>query len=894
MSPLPNLGPGARIGAFEIVEPIGEGGMGQVYRAVDTRLKRDVAVKVLPASFKAEAERLARFRREAELLAALNHPNIAQVYGLEQADGEHALVMELATGATLADRVAAGPLPLEDALAIARQVLEGLEAAHERGIVHRDLKPGNIMIAPDGTVKVLDFGLAKALDPSPGGPGSAGQGATITSPALTSMGVILGTAAYMAPEQARGRAVDRRADLWAFGCVLYEMLTGTRAFSGDDVTETLANVLKSDAHLGALPVTVPPRVRQVITACLQKDPRQRLGSAQDARLLLDGVFEPEATPDLAAPAAIAPVWRRLLPYASGALAATLIVLLAWRLAPSPSPPQVSRFSIPIPAGQEFRNTGRHVVAVSPDGSTIIYNAAGGLRLRRLDELDARVIPGTEAPLTNPVFSPDGQHVAFYSPTDGHVKRLAIAGGAPLVIARNVDNPQGIDWSEDGTLLLALQKGIARVAATGGTPELIVKVGENERAALPQLLPASNAVLFTLATFEDNSVEKYQLQLMAQSLGTDKRTKILEGARDARMLPTGHLVYAVDDNLFAVAIDPATLTTRGAPIELMQGIWWRRTSSVAANWSVSRNGTLIYAPDIPEDTLRPLWVNRDGAAVPAEHVPPGQAPRLSPDGKRLLVELDNDVWIYELETGRRKRLTADNASGRPAWHPSGARIAYTSARSDGAEIWVASADGTGTPRQLTDLPGAAHVDSWSPDGRTLAFHHHPPGEAPNEILAISPDDPAPKPAPLVQGGFAAEDAVFSPDGRYVAYLSAESGRREIYVRAFPGPGPQVPVSVGGGREPVWSRTGEIFYRSLTGDQMMSVKVTTSPTLTVGAPTRLFAGDFFMTTGGGSPRPQYDVTANGQRFLMLQRDRTMTAQIVVVQHWFEELRRAIAVN
>jgi serine/threonine-protein kinase len=894
MSQPPNLGPGARIGAYEIVGPIGEGGMGQVYRALDTRLKREVAVKVLPASFRVDAERLARFRREAELLAALNHPNIAHVYGLEQGDGEHALVMELATGATLAERAAAGPLPLEDALAIARQVLEALEAAHERGIVHRDLKPANIMIAPDGTVKVLDFGLAKALDATSGVPGAAGHGATITSPALTSMGVILGTAAYMAPEQARGRAVDRRADLWGFGCVLYEMLTGTRAFSGDDVTETLANVLKSDANLSELPVTVPPRVRQVLTACLQKDPRKRLGSAHDARLLLDGTFEADVMPGLRAPAPNTPGWRRLLPYASGALAAALIGLAAWRLAPAQAPPTVTRFSIPIPAGQEFRNTGRHVVAVAPDGSAIIYNAAGGLHLRRLDELDARVIPGTEAPLTSPVFSPDGQHVAFYSTTDSQVKRLAIAGGAPLVIARNVDNPFGIDWSDDGTILLAIREGIARVAATGGTPELIVKVGENERAALPQLLPASEAVLFTLGTFKDNTFDAYQVQVMAQSLGTGQRTKILEGARDARLLPTGHLVYAVDDNLFAVAFDPATLTTRGASIELIQGMWWRRTSGVTANWSVSRNGTLIYAPGIPEDTLRPLWVNRDGAAVPAEHVPSGQAPRLSPDGRQLLVEIDNDIWIYELETGRRKRLTADNASGRPAWHPSGARIAYTSARNGGAEIWEANADGTGTPRQLTDLPGPAHVDSWSPDGKTLAFHHHPPGDAPNEILAISPDDQAAKPAPLVQGGFAAEDAVFSPDGRYVAYLSAESGRREIYVRAFPGPGPQVPVSVGGGREPVWSRTGEIFYRSLTGDQMMSVTVTTSPALTVGAPTRLFAGDYFMTSGGGSPRPQYDVTANGQRFLMLQRDRTINAQIVVVQHWFEELRRAVPVE
>jgi eukaryotic-like serine/threonine-protein kinase len=286
------------------------------------------------------------------------------------------------------------------------------------------------------------------------------------------------------------------------------------------------------------------------------------------------------------------------------------------------------------------------------------------------------------------------------------------------------------------------------------------------------------------------------------------------------------------------------------------------------------------------------VSREGATARADHLPPAKAPRLSPDGRQLLVEIDNDIWIYEVETGRRKRLTNDQSSGRPAWHPSATRIAYTSSRNGGPEIWVANADGTGTPRQLTELPGVAHVDSWSRDGKTLAFHHHPPGAAPNEILVIAPDDPTPKPAPLVQGKFPAEDAVFSPDGRYVAYLSAESGEREIYVRAFPGPGPQVPVSVGGGREPVWGRTGEIFYRSLTGDRMMAVNVTTTPALTIGPPRRLFDGNYFIESATGSPRPQYDVTADGRRFVMLQVDRASAAEIVVVQNWFEELRRAIA--
>ncbi|HVL66860.1 MAG TPA: protein kinase [Vicinamibacterales bacterium] len=885
--------PGSRIGPYEIVACIGEGGMGRVYRGVDTSLKREVAVKVLPPSVRTDAERLARFRREAELLAALNHPNIAQVYGLEQSGGELALVMELAEGPTLAERIAEGPLAPDDALGVARQVLDALDAAHDRGIVHRDLKPANIKIGPDGAVKVLDFGLAKAIDAS-GAASGAGDFATVTSPALTGMGLILGTAAYMAPEQARGRAVDRRADLWAFGCVLYEMLTGTRAFGGEDVTETLANVLKSEARVEALPASMPPRVCQVIGACLQKDPRRRLASAQDARLLLDGTFDSRTTAR-GATAPLEPGWRRALPYALGGVAAAAVVgLVAVRFWPPPAMAPVSRFSVLVPAGHELRSTGRPVVAVAPDGSAFVYNSTSGLRLRKMSELDARVIPGTEAPLTSPVFSPDGQHVAFYAPGDREVKRLAVAGGAPLSLARNIGNPLGIDWSDRGTILLALQDGIARLPDTGGTPEIIVAHRENERTAMPQLLPSGDAVLFTVVAGGGTDVHWDRAHVVVQSLRTGERTKILEGARDARYLPTGHLVYAAGDDLFAVAFDPVTSRTSGASIALVQGVWWRSASTAVANWSVSRNGTLLYVPNIPDDALRPVWVGRDGAVVPAERLAAGQGPRLSPDGKRLLVAIDGDVWIYEADTGRRTRLTTDRASGRAAWDPTGARVAYTSDRSGSDEIWVANADGTGTPRRLTDLPGPAHVDSWSPDGRRLAFHHHPPGEAPNEILVIGPDDPSPTPVPLVQGEFAAEDAVFSPDGRYIAYLSAHSGRREVYVRAVPGPGPEVPVSVGGAREPVWGRNGEIFYRTPAGEQMMAVRVSTSPSLTIGTPMRLFEGDYFVAPRTGSPRPQYDVTADGSRFLMLQPDRSVRPQIVVVQNWFEELKRAIPVK
>jgi Tol biopolymer transport system component len=879
-----SLTAGTRLGPYEIAAPIGAGGMGEVYRAVDTRLKRAVALKVLPAAFRNDADRLARFEREAELLAALNHPNIAQIYGVEDAGGVTALVMELADGPTLADRIAQGAMPADEALPIARQVLDALDSAHDRGIVHRDLKPANIKVQPHGTVKVLDFGLAKALDATPSSGGGSGS-ATITSPALTAMGMILGTAAYMSPEQAKGRAVDRRADLWAFGCVLFEMLTGSRAFGGDDVTDTLANVLKSDANLRDLPASVPARVRQVIVACLQKDPRQRLASAQDVRLALDGAFESTAPAFGDAPAFRSP-WHRLAPYFVGAIVAALVVsVIAWRLAPAPEPGIVGRFDVDIPEGQDFRSAGRPVMAVSPDGRSLVYNAVGGLRVRGMADLEARIIPGTEAQLTNPFYSPDGQHVAFFTaPND--IKRIALAGGAATVIVKGAENPLGAHWAEDGTILMAFRNGIVRVSETGGTPELIVKAGPDERLAMPQLLPGGDAVLFTAAmgSLDPTASPWSKAQIVAHSLRTGERTVILQTGRDARYLPTGHLAYVVEDTLFAVQFDPARLAVHGASTALVQGMWSRE--SPGANWGVSRNGALAYVPDLPSDSLRPVWVRRDGAVGRIDNLAGGTDPRLSPEGRRLLLEVDNDIWIYDLETGRRNRVTSGGAS-RPGWDPTGTKVAYSS----GGDIWIAPADGNGPARRVTEGQISAHVDSWSPDGKTLAFHRHPPGNAPNEILAIEPEDPAPKPRPLVQRAFDAENAVFSPDGRYVAYISAETGGREIFIQQFPGPGPQIPVSVGGGREPVWARNGELFYRNTTGERMMVVKVTTSPSLVVGTPKELFQGTFFVAPQTGSPRPQYDVTSEGQRIIMLQVDRTARPQIVVVQNWFEEVRRLL---
>ncbi len=496
-----SLAPGLRLGPYEVIAQIGVGGMGEVWRATDTNLKRAVALKVLPEAVAADRDRLARFQREAEVLAALNHPNIAHIHGLEKSGGTTALVMELVEGPTLADRIARGPLPVDEALAIAKQIAEALEAAHEQGIIHRDLKPANVKVREDGTVKVLDFGLAKAVEPV-GASSDMSRSPTITSPAMTQMGMILGTAAYMAPEQAKGRSVDARADVWAFGAVLFEMLSGQRAFDGEDVTEILGAVVRLEPSWGTLPPDVPARIRQAIRGCLQKNPKQRLAHMQDVRLALDGAFETAAPPvAVQAAAPLRPLWRRAIPVAVAAiLVGALTFAVAWNLKPSPPPLPVTRFVFPLPEGQAFTNPGRNTVAISPDGARMVYVANSRLYLRSLSELDARPITGIERSpnVINPVFSPDGQSVAFFTTGDNTIKRIPVTGGAAVTIAP-ATIPFGMSWGPDGIVVgQAGSRHPARLAA-GGTPQVLVKVNEDETASSPQMLPGGEHVLFTLAT-----------------------------------------------------------------------------------------------------------------------------------------------------------------------------------------------------------------------------------------------------------------------------------------------------------------------------------------------------------------------------------------------------------
>ena len=881
--------------------------MGKVWRAHHTALRRDDALKVLPDAVASDPERLIRFQREAQVLASLNHPNIAHVYGLERTDSGHALVMELVEGPTLADRVAAGPIPVDEALACARQIAEALEVAHEQGIIHRDLKPANIKVRPDGVVKVLDFGLAKALQPSSAGNPDVTASPTITSPAMmTDIGVILGTAAYMSPEQARGKAVDKRTDIWAFGCVLYEMLTGKRAFAGDEVSDVLASVLAREPDWTLLPRGLSPVLVAFIKRCLHKDRKLRIGDAQSVRLALEGAFETSGSP-AADSTHRASSWRRALPAAAAALATAVVVgAVGWGLRPATDAPRVTRFDYALPEGQQFRGTSRPVMAISPDGRHFVYNTSGGLYLRTMGEIEPRLIPGTEEVLIAPFFSPDGQSLAYVQ--NNQLKRISVSGGTPTNICA-ATAPFGASWTANDEILFGQPAGIMRVSATGGTPELVIPAKDGEEVYGPQLLPDGDAVLFSVTTGTGPS-RWDEGRVVVQSLSSGERTVVVHGGGDARYVPSGHVVYALQDGLFAVPFDARGMTVTGGAVSLVQFVQRSTglTVTAAAHYAVSDEGSLVYVPD--SAALRSfVWVDRHGtSAVPIPSIPAGghDAPRLSPDGARVVVGRDGDIWIYEVASGRSSRLTRDGASIMPVWEPTGSRIAYSSGNPGNQEAWVAPSDGSGEPRQVTQLRGQVHVDSWSPDGRTLAIHHHPP-QTPVSMLMVSMDAPDAKPQLFLQraGGFSNEAATFSPDSRYVAYASAETGRTEIYIRPYPGPGGQETVSVGGGTEPVWTKNGELFYRSLTGERMMAVAVTTQPTLKVGRPVQLFEGPYFISPTG-SLRPQYDVTADGQRFLMLAASSGADAsgsapaslassvagarpRLVVVQNWHEELER-----
>ena len=890
-----SLAPGTRLGAYEITARIGAGGMGEVWRATDTSLGREVAIKVLPDSLAQEPDRLARLEREARTLASLNHPNVAAIYGFERSDGA-AMVMELIDGLTLAERIAQGPLPLGEALPIANQIIEALEAAHGLGIVHRDLKPSNVKVRADGTVKVLDFGLAKSV--APGGALAPGLAASPTITAAGTLpGTILGTAAYMSPEQASGRPVDARTDIWAFGVLLFELLAGRRPFEGAPA-EVLGAILGSEPKWEALPAAVPTRIRQVIRACLQKDARQRLANAQDVRLAIDGAFDA----DVVVPPR-SPLSRSLLVMTLVGIAAALAAVLWTGM--RQRPPEIAsgpvvRSSHALPPGLDFRFAA-HVFNVSPDGRRYAYHTTRGLYVRSMDADEGHLVPGTEEAIANPFFSPDGQSVAYFQA--GRLKRQALAGGAPVVIASasNTIDFFGATWAADGSIFFGEREGIRRVPASGGTPELVVPAASGEQLNVHQLLPDGETLLFSASRpvpyIQPNRWDS--ADIVVQSLRSRARRVLLPKGSGARYVSSGHLLYAVEDVLYAVRFDVNALEARGGPVSVLSGVS-RGVNTGTANYAVSDDGTLFYAVGTGTVTRSSLtWVDREGRTEPIPDIRPGfhRTPRLSPDDQRVLVETGRDLRIFDLATGRESRLTSDGQSGFPAWRQDGT-VAYTSARSEPeatSNVWLQPPDAGARPTRLTTLTGQVDVDSWSPDGQTLAVHHHTVGGGLDLLMISIKDGKASAPVPFAADPHNETVAAFSPDGRYVAYVSNETGRNEVFIRPFPGPGAQTPVSTSGASEVVWARNGELFFRRISDHMMMALPVTTSPALTIGQPRPLFrlAGLQY-----GVSAPRYAVTADGKRLLMnaidLRVDQGGTAPrpaINIVQNWREELKRLV---
>jgi serine/threonine protein kinase len=724
------LTPGSRFGPYEIRSALGAGGMGEVYRATDTTLDRDVAIKVLPESHAHDPERLARFQREAKTLAALNHPHIAHIFGLERIDGISALVLELVEGPTLADQIAGHGLSVDEALRLAQQIADALEAAHAQDIVHRDLKPANIKVTLDGTVKVLDFGLAKIVGPPQGGPQTTDTAAihgltlspTITTPAMTGIGVILGTAAYVSPEQAKGREADERSDVWAFGCVLFEMLTGTRAFDGDDVSDTLASVLKSEPEWSRLPADLPLAIRTLLQRCLVKDRRARVSGIAVAKFILS---EASALTAAASSAQLPPAEERpakaghFVPRLGLVVAAVSVAAIvgaaAWWLKPAPSSQLVS-FSITPP--QRFSSVGRQMIAISPDGSQLVYvgieagrQGASGtgqrLYLRSLSEFEAHNIQGSEFPsgIGSPVFSPDGKSIAFYS-GDGW-KRVPVTGGTAQSICP-AENPNGATWDDSG-IVFGQTRGVFRCPANGGTPEQLLSVNQGERAFGPQILPGGQ-LLFTLAKITDLSERWDKGQIILYSLATKTRTTLINGGSDARYLSTGHLVYALGGTLLAVPFDPGRPAITAGRVSVIEGVSRAAGAATGATQlSISANGTLVYRPGPVRTTTTDRLVataDRTGSVTRLDLPPkPYVHVRASRNGERIVLDSDDGkesiVWTHILTAKSEPiRLTLAGKNGFPIISPDGQYVAYQSDRDGDLAIFMQRADGTGAAERLT--------------------------------------------------------------------------------------------------------------------------------------------------------------------------------------------------
>jgi len=885
------LNPGSTLGPYRIVSSLGAGGMGEVYRAHDAKLHRDVAIKVLASLFAADPDRVSRFEREAQTLAAVNDPHIAHIYGLEETAGALALVMELVEGEDLARRIARGPVPIDDAIPIARQIAEALEAAHELGIMHRDLKPANVMVRPDGVVKILDFGLAKMVGGAPGPDATVAtmSSPTVLSPAMTQIGIILGTAAYMAPEQARGKAIDRRVDVWAFGCILFEMLSGTRPFGGETVTDVLSAIVSRDPDWTALPEQTSVEIRKLLHRCLDKDPRRRLRDIGEARLICENPH-PGGVANAAAAPARRPKW--ILPALGAALVIVSLLasalLVALRTPKTGAPKEVTRFDVRPPDNATLDIVFRPAVSVSADGSAIAFTAitegVSRIYIRSRMNVDIHLVPGSDGG-TNPSLSPDGKWVAFF--VNNSIRKSSIDGPA-TTIGRAGTN-RGIAWSDHGALIFPPQASgpLLMMSVDGGEQRPITTIASGERThRWPDVLPGGKAVLFTVGTL--GSPDSYDASnIEAALLATGERRTVIKGAAMARYCGDHHLVYSKGPALFAVPFDPERLTITGSPVQIVAGVE-RDSSTGAAHFDCADDGTLAFVPGSSVGDLRRLvWVDQQGQKT-AVGLPPGpyQEARVSSDGTRAVLLRGTtgggDVWTYDFSNGTLNRLTFTSTNAAPMWSPDGKMVYYTAFEptGDASTIMRKVADGSREAEVVRKVPGRAYLD-WIDDQQTMAIIDSVNAVSDRGDLLRCAFDPSVAPQPLVAGAANEFSGSVSPTGRWLAYQSDETDRPEVHVRDLTTAGAHWQVTTSGGEEPRWSADGrEMFYR--IANRLIGVPLGEGAAFRAGKAHPLF--DALYNLGIESGR-SYDVDPKTGRFLTVVPAEGATASGVVrvVLNW-----------
>jgi serine/threonine-protein kinase len=906
---------GQTVGHYRITAKLGSGGMGDVYRATDNTLHRDVAIKVISPEFANDPERMARFEREAQVLASLTHGSIAAVYGLEHAGTHRALVMELVEGEDLSTRLRRGPLPLDDALRTGARIAEALEAAHEHGVIHRDLKPANVKVLENGSVKLLDFGLAKALEDTGPAHLKGGEAATL-SVAATRAGIILGTAAYMSPEQATGMVADKRSDVWSFGVLMFELLTGTRLFEGQTTSHVLADVIRAEIDFTRLP-DIPQDVRTLIERCLERDPRRRLRDIREARLVLERAVErgtgPHSVMRTAPMAASQPPHRRralLVWGAAGLVVAGSLALagVAWvRGGARVTPPmrveaRLASEALFAPIGPSFD--------VAPDGSSLVMTVGTDkfhLELRRLNELDSTtlVVPregsGTEEQPYNPFFSPDGAWIGYALP--GELRKVPIGGGTPLTICK-VQRSRGAWWGPDGVIVFASSpaSGLFRVNAAGGEPQPLTTLNAEKKEAThrwPQVLPDGKAVIFTSHTNPSGGFDTAVIEVV--KLATGERTVLLTGGSFARYVPSGHIVYLHNNSLFAVRFDLDRLAVVGQAAPVVQNLA-ANTAEGAAQFAFASTGLMAYVRGTPPAPVYPIvWVDRTGRTSSLVDEPGTYAnPRLSPDGKQLsLTVLKNrnwDIWVHDLERHVSTRATFDEAAeSEQVWSPDGRELAFLSEGGERpAAIFRKPADGSGMGAPVSKEGVTLFPQAWSPDGRLLAVTSVTSDIG---VLPLSGKDAEAE--WILTSPFQETDPAFSPDGRWLAYTSRESGRPEVYARQFPSGTGRWQISNGGGTYARWSGSGrELFYRTGTG--LMAVDVdTTGGSLRTGTPRLLFKGDFLGGLNGievgAYSFADFDVSRDGTRFIMFPKPvaspESRMGLVTLVTNWFDDLKGAV---